>query len=141
MAERKYQITLMDSHTVDGETEQNSSTLFGKLGYHAGKYIIEYDEQDGDFSGCKTRVHVTEPDCVTVCRTGVTTTELTMEKNVRHVCQYDTPYGTMMLGIYATDVHSDMSTFGGTLSLSYEIDGNGELISQNQLQIIVKEIF
>lgn len=139
--ERRFQIRLYNVHETGGETDTDDVLLFGHLGYHAGRYIIEYDDEDGILAGCKTRIHVTEPNRVTICRTGSMTTEMTMEEGVRHLCHYNTPYGTVMMGIYASEVHSDMSAFGGTLSLTYTLDFNGELVSTNQLRITVKEIF
>lgn len=115
--------------------------MFGRFGFSEGRYIIEYEETTEDLPYCKTRIHVTEPNCVTICRTGGLTTEMTMEKGVRHMCHYNTPFGTLMMGIYTTEVESRMSAFGGTLSLTYTLDFDGELVSTNYLKLTVKEIF
>lgn len=138
---RKYQITIADEHRVEGERESSTITVFGTMEYGNGTYTLEYDEQGEGFLGNHIRLEVVEPNLVTIFRTGLQSMELAIEKGVRHACQYNTPYGSMLMNFYGTEVRSEMSVFGGTLSFQYTIDANGELVSTNQLHISVKEIF
>lgn len=138
---RKYQITIADRHTVEGESESSTITVFGTMEYQSGKYTLEYDEQNEGFLGSHIRMEVVEPSQINIFRTGLQSMEMAIEKGVRHACQYSTPYGSMLMNFYGTEVQSDMSVFGGTLSFKYTIDANGELVSSNELHISVKEIF
>ena len=140
---QKFSITLTDVHEQDGEIMKSSSTLFGTLDHRGTSYTITYTEEDGDFANCTTTLQVDIPQkLVVITRAGgPLTSVLTMEEGVRHNCQYDTPYGTFLMGIHATEVTSNMCALGGALTLNYDIDINGSLVSTNHLHLSLKEIY
>lgn len=139
--ERKYQITIHDIHTVDGDTSDTTMTVFGTMEKTDTGYVLRYLEQSGELTGFVTELTVTEPDSVFISRQGDYRIELMLETARRHECHYDTPHGSLMMGVYTNEIDSRMSTFGGTLDLNYDIDFNAGFVSENQLHITVKEIF
>ena len=70
-------------------------------------------------------------------RTGKYNTELIIEKDRRHTCFYETPYGELMMGVYTKNMFTDMNENGGTLRFSYTIDFNNDLASENDLTVSV----
>lgn len=139
--ERNYQITIHDIHTVDGDTSDTTMTVFGTMEKTDTGYVLRYLEQSGELTGFATELTVTEPDSVFISRQGEYRIELMLETARRHECHYDTPHGSLMMGVYTNGIDSRMSTFGGTLHLNYDIDFNAGFVSENQLHITVKEIF
>ena len=139
--ERNYQITIHDIHTVDGDTSDTTMTVFGTMEKTDTGYVLRYLEQSGELTGFVTELTVTEPDSVFISRQGDYRIELMLETARRHECHYDTPHGSLMMGVYTNGIDSRMSTFGGTLHLNYDIDFNAGFVSENQLHITVKEIF
>ena len=72
-------------------------------------------------------------------RTGKYNTEMVIEKERRHLCCYTTPYGELMMGIYANLISNEIGENGGTLKFSYTIDFNNTPASENELEITVAE--
>lgn len=136
-----YKITIHDKHTVGEETSEFTTELIGALSvYKDGNYIISYDEHAGDFAGTTTRIYVKGTDVVRMSRGGDFATELVLEKGKRHNCCYDTPYGSFIMGVYAHDIISEMNLEGGSLAFAYSLDVGGGEVSENELEIKIKEI-
>ena len=131
-------LTIKDSHTTDGNKESYEMTTRGVwVGNFDGSYKIEYDEQYDELKGCHTILSV-EGSCVSMVRTGSFNTEMTIEKGKRHNCQYQSPFGTMLIGINAQKVASDITDGKGTLELKYTIDFYGGVASENELIITLE---
>ena len=71
-------------------------------------------------------------------RTGAFNTEMTIEMGKRHNCQYQSPFGSMLIGISAQKVASDITDGKGTLELRYTIDFYGGVASENELTLILE---
>jgi len=138
---RKFQITIHDIHTLDGDTSDTTMTVFGTLEHNDSGYVIRYQEESGDLEGFLTELTVTEPDNVLISRQGDYRIELMLETDRRHECHYDTKQGSLMMGVYTRKIDSRMTRFGGTLDLHYDIDFNAGFVSENILHITLKEIF
>lgn len=136
-----YKITIHDIHTVDGESSDTTMTVFGDMESHDNGYRVSYIEQSGDLEGCLTEV-VFEDDTpsVSIRRRGSMEMELLLEKGKRHNCVYSIPEGNVIMGVDTRRIQSSMDRAGGTLDLVYDIDFNAGFVSQNTLQISVKEI-
>ena len=128
-------ITIKDSHTTDGSTDSYEMTTRGTFDGDDFNYVVEYDEQYDALKGCHTVMTVKEGKCVTIVRTGSYTSELTVERGKRHNCEYNTPYGSMLIGISAQKVKSRVENAKGTLELQYTIDFYGGVASENSLMI------
>ena len=50
------------------------------------------------------------------------TTNLILEKGIRHASCHATPYGTFSMGVVALEIDSDMDENGGTLHFMYSTD-------------------
>ena len=61
-----------------------------------------------------------------------------LEKGKRHLCHYDTGFGSLMVGVFAQSIHSDLTDSGGTLDVSYSLDINSGLNSMNSIFVDVK---
>ena len=77
-------------------------------------------------------------NCVSMVRTGSFNTEMTIEMGKRHNCQYQSPFGSMLIGISAQKVASDITDGKGTLELRYTIDFYGGVASENELIITLE---
>ena len=72
-------------------------------------------------------------------RSGKYNTEMIIEKDRRHTCYYMTPYGELIMGVYAKSIANGIGENGGTLKFSYTIDFNNTPASENELFITVAE--
>ena len=136
----QYKIIIKDKHTVAGEVSESTTELFGNLDVAKNGYIIRYTEHEGDFAGTTTKIFVVEPNSVRLSRGGSYGLDLVLERGKRHNCAYDTPYGRLQMGVYAKDVDSKMSENGGNLKFAYSLDIGGGEVSDNELEVIVKDL-
>ena len=130
-------LTIKDSHTTDGNKESYEMTTRGIWESSADGYKISYDEQYDELKGCHTELTVKDL-CVHMVRTGSFNTEMTIEKGKRHNCQYQSPFGSMLIGINAQKVASDVKDGKGTLEMKYTIDFYGGVASENELILILE---
>lgn len=137
---QNYRITIHDIHTMADEVSDTTSTVFGSMDFSDGHYVIHYIEPSGDLEGVKTRLLITGPDSVLISRDGSVQMDLMLEREVRHNCAYSVPEGTLMMGVYARTIDSEMNDLGGTLDLDYDIDFNAGFVSGNKLHITVDPI-
>lgn len=131
-------VTIKDSHVIDGNKEAYEMTTRGTFDGNENNYTIEYDEQYDALKGCHTAMTVKERRWVSIVRTGDFPSELTIESGKRHNCQYNTPFGSMLIGISAQKVKSDISDGKGTLELKYTIDFYGGVANETEMMITVE---
>lgn len=137
---KKTVVHIIDSHTTDGETSTCELTTSGTLDYNGNVFTVTYEETDEELHGCQTTLKVENSRRITMTRSGKYTAEMIIEKERRHSCYYTTPYGELLMGIYAKNVTAEMDENGGTLKFAYTIDFNNDLASENELTLNVKVI-
>lgn len=131
-------ITISDSHTAEGNTDSYEMSTRGTFDGDDFNYVVEYDEQYDELKGCHTVMTVKEGKCVSIVRTGSYSSEMTIERGKRHSCEYNTPFGSMLIGISAQKVKSKLENGTGTLELQYTIDFYGGVASENSLKIVIE---
>lgn len=137
LRERTIRITDLQS-TFEGDNAVEIMTK-GTVEGQPDDYTISYREDFGDGMTSLTRIKVRDRRRVSIIRDGSITSELIVEKGKRHNCQYSTPYGDLMMGIYGLSLRSDIGSEGGELSMDYTVDFNGELTAQKKMRITVSD--
>lgn len=104
-----------------------------------GGYLISYEESEATgFEGAKTTLlYEEEAERVTLTRSGSVNTQLIVEKGKRHQCSYDLGYGSMIIGVNCSVIHSTLSEEGGQIAFGYSLDLNTALTSENQVMVSV----
>lgn len=126
---------------LDGEKETVELTTTGRYGMRNGEYLVAYAEDGVAGSGrIKTSLRIKKDGSVNLIRTGGINSRLTVQKGVRNVCLYGTPYGDMQIGIYGETFDNNLSSNGGSFAMSYTIDSNLQLVSRNIVEILIKEV-
>ncbi len=132
-------IRIKDLQTTPEGSDGVEVTAMGYLKGTEDDYTLGYEEDFGDGMKSRTRITVKDQKSASILRTGDINTEITVEAGRRHSCSYSTPYGEIMIGVYAQDVFSAMSPKGGQLELNYTVDCNGSLIAKKQMIINVSD--
>jgi uncharacterized beta-barrel protein YwiB (DUF1934 family) len=129
-------IKITDRHIQEGEELSAELTTSGTLEFRPDGFTVTYVETDEELKGCTTVLNYRD-GAIVMTRTGKYNTELIIEKDRRHTCFYQTPFGELMMGVYTKNIFTDMTENGGSLRFSYTIDFNNDLASENDLDVSV----
>ncbi len=137
----KVLITLVTEQTSEeSEPETLEIVTEGTLEKTPDGVLVEYDEPDEEMKGSKSSILINSPEHITMTRTGTFNSHLVIEKSVRHNCLYDTPFGSIMMGIFASEVNASFDSAGGTVKMKYTVDFNSSMVSENTVTVNVKNI-
>ena len=120
-----------------GDLEPGEITLqtTGTYRERPGAQFIAYKEYDEDDPRvCHTAILKVEPQRLTMMRQG-SDTKLILEKGRRHLCLYDTGFGTFSVGVFTSELDSTLSDRGGHLSVKYTLDVDSALSSANEIEV------
>ncbi len=106
-----------------------------------GWEITYSDSEITGFENSTTKVLCFGNDIVYMHRSGDFDQDLVIEYGKKHHCDYNTEYGRLVLGVYTHRILNTITEKGGELYFKYSIDGNGSLLSENEvyLSIAVRE--
>lgn len=138
---KKVMIRLLTKQTAE---EQEPETLEiatqGTLEKTPDGLYIEYNEPDEGMGKTVCGILINNPELVTMTRSGDFNANLVLEKGVRHNCLYETPFGSVVMGVFSSDVNVLFTEDGGTVNMKYTIDINSEMLSENRVTMDVKII-
>ena len=136
-----YLITIEGFITADGDTDNVSLTTLGSYQMKNGKHYIVYKETEATgYAGCTTTLKAWDGG-VSMTRFGNgTNSTLVIEKGAITLCNYQTVAGPIMLDINGIDIANNLTDNGGNLTFEYSLNAGGMLISENKVNVIVKEI-
>ncbi len=132
---KKAIIKIVDRHIQDGEEISCELTTSGEFEVTANGCKIVYNETDEELANCVTTLDVEGSKKISMTRSGKYNTEMIIEKDRRHSCYYATPYGELLMGIFAKKIENGVTENGGTLDFSYTIDFNNVTASENELSV------
>ncbi len=132
-------IKIIGTQTADGEQDIIELTTTGTLEKTEEGWKLCYHETEATgMEGTVTTLEMS-PGKLNLIRTGSHPSMLVLEKNQRHHCNYHTPYGTIDLGTYASELEYRLSECGGEILFSYTLGFNGGISSAHTIHITVQE--
>ena len=135
-----YLIDIEGTIEQEGDIDRISLLTRGSFMRKNGSFFISYKETEATgYEGNITTVKVDEDSKVSMLRFGNMPSQLVIERGRRHVCHYDSGYGSLSLGVAADEIDNRLSEKGGRLVFSYTLDSGDAQISHNQVTITVKE--
>lgn len=138
MLKEDYDINIIGKQVYEEEQGEISLSTTGTYTERGGARFIaykEYDEDDPKLS--HTSVLKVEPGKVTMMRAG-SATRLILEKGRRHLCLYDTGYGSLTVGVFTSVLRSSLGKEGGRLDIKYTLDIDSNLSSSNEIKVEIK---
>lgn len=138
--QREALIKIKGVQRVQGDDDVVELLTTGFFSRQKDGYLISYDESEATgFEGARTTLLYEEKaDRVTMTRTGSVNTQLIIEKGKRHQCSYDLGFGSMIIGVNCSIIHSTLSEDGGEIGFSYSLDLNTALTSENRVVVAVR---
>ena len=124
--EENYLITIKGTMEQNGENDTVELMTRGNFVQRGNSYYIVYAETEATgYAGCTTTVRVSQDArLVSMTRFGKTSSQLIIEKGIRHLCHYETGYGSISLGVAADVIEHNLLPDGGELQFSYTLDND-----------------
>lgn len=122
------------------ETDEESFELVTDGEYSMDNGIVDFSYMESEltgYAGTKTSFHV-EPDRVVLNRAGGLNGEMIFSEGRKHHFVYETPYGSLTMGIDTQSIVKDLNDEGGNLEIHYIIDVDNVMMSRNSFKISVK---
>lgn len=136
----KYLISIIGEQRLEDDTDRVEVVTEGKYIMKNGHCYIGYREYDKDDpKNYFDNLIKVEDNFVTITRKGEIRTQLMLEKGRRHQCVYGTGMGNLIIGVYTKTMKSTLGEKGGTLEMSYTLDFNNDLVSENSFKITIEE--
>ena len=140
MEKKKYVFVISSEITTDGDKSNIELTTTGNYSRVNGRWVLLYDEMSEDKTAViKTMIKVDDKS-VTITRNGEGSSKLIMTEGERNMCQYRTQFGDILLGVYCNEVINKLNDNGGTISMSYTLDVNASVLSENKVTIKIREV-
>ncbi|WP_290912137.1 DUF1934 domain-containing protein [Eubacterium sp.] len=133
-------ITIIGHQKFDDDKDQVEMKTVGTIEYDDDNYIIRYNEElENSTAPLRAKLNIAKDESkVEMIKSGAYSSCLIIEKSKRHLCNYGTEYGDMLMGIFGREVENDFNENEGTFKFSYDIDINGAISSQNDVIIKFK---
>ncbi len=140
MEKKKYVFVISSEITTDGDTSNIELTTTGSYSKLNGRWVLLYDEMSEDKTAViKTMIKVDDKS-VTITRNGEGSSKLIMTEGERNMCHYRTQFGDILLGVYCNEVNNELSDSGGKILMSYTLDVNASVLSENKVTIKIREV-
>ena len=122
-----------------GEADVQELITTGTYYSKDGAYFIMYTESEvTGMSGTTTFLRA-EPARVILNRTGTSQQRQIFEIGLRHLGNYITLYGVMLMAVIPSEVEVNLTDIGGSINLEYELEVENQKISDNRLSLTVRE--
>lgn len=103
-----------------------------------GGYTISYQETElTGLEGTTTVLHIEGP-CVTLRREGTVNSQMVFEEGRRHLSMYETPYGSLSVGINTRRMKNTVGESGGDLEIDYALEIDNLLVGRNLFKMNVR---
>ena len=133
-------ITIIGHQKFDDDKDQVEMKTVGTFEHDDDNYIIRYNEElENSTAPLRAKLNIAKDESkVEMIKSGAYSSCLIIEKSKRHLCNYGTEYGDMLMGIFGRKIETEFNETEGTFKFSYDIDINGAISSQNDVIIKFK---
>lgn len=133
-------ISIKGIQYVDGDSQAVEFSTEGTMENTAQGYRLTYAESEATGMEGVTTSMVVNPNSITLERVGSMNSLMILEKGRRTVCNYDTGYGNIMMGVYTSEIDSQLSDKGGEIYFHYTLDINSDMASAHDIFISVRTL-
>lgn len=136
---QKVLLTIKGTQIEGGETESIEFVTEGRLYKNADGCLLEYDETElTGASGVTTKL-VLNDRSVTLSRSGAIDSHMVFTEKQVYESNFDTPFGTMRMSVFALHVDSRLEDKEGSIDLEYELN-MGDMSTVNRLNLSFKNV-
>ena len=132
-------ITVKGFQSINGQEDVIELKTIGRYEIKNDKIYIKYRETDEKGITTSTLIKVLENQVI-LTRSGGTDSRMIIEKGKQNSCFYSSFGAGLILDIYGRLIENKLSEDGGRLNLEYTLSMNSSPISENRIEITVKEV-
>lgn len=131
---KEVMISLTTVQIQDGERVKTELMTKGTFSQSNSDYIISYEDTEATgFQGSTTTIKACD-NIIYITRHGTANTSMSFEMGKKHFSLYETPFGSMQVGVYAKNIINKINE-NGQLYLKYSLDVNASPLSENEILI------
>lgn len=127
-------ISLTTIQIQDGERVKTELMTKGTFLQSGSDFIISYEDTEATgFQGSTTTIKACGK-IIYITRQGTANTAISFEMSKKHFSHYETPFGSMQIGVYTQNIINTIKE-NGQLYLKYSLDINANPLSDNEILI------
>lgn len=131
-------LTIKGLAGTDEDGEDIELVTDGAYSFDEKRAAIEYMESElTGMRGTRTAFSV-EPDSVMITRSGTVNMHMLFEAGRKNYFNYETPYGTMTMGVDTQSIKNELHERGGRLEVRYIMDLGSSVVTRNKFEIDIK---
>ena len=120
---------------TDDEQEPIEIVVPGQYYFRNGSHYLRYEEILEDFPEPTVNYIKMSPKGMEVRKKGVVNVHMVFEQGKKNMTYYTTPYGTIEMGIAATNLNLEEKEGGLNMKVDYALDMNQEHVADCYLAI------
>ena len=123
----------------DGDNEPIEVVHTGTYYYKNGKHYVFYEEAVEGIKGTtKAQIRWQTDGVLEVIKKGIANSHMIFEKNQRHTCDYQTPFGNLDLGILTKRMSCKENDDMLEIAAEYNMDVNWDPVAKCMIRINVQ---
>lgn len=103
-----------------------------------GKHYIIYEEVMEGFEGTTKNIIKLSEDYLDITKKGIANVHMVFEKNKKNMTYYQTPFGSLFIGIDAGQVQVEESEDNIDVNVAYTLEANYEHLADCRIQMNIK---
>lgn len=131
-------ITGLQAVAEEGLLEPVEVVTVGEYYFRNGHHFVKYEEVVEDVPGTTINYIKADGKSVEVIKKGAVDVDMVFEEQKKNVTYYNTPFGSIQMGIAATDVKVEESPDNLAMKVEYALDVNEEHIADCTILIHVQ---
>jgi len=132
-------VSIKSSQISENGPDEMELVTAGQLVWNSrDRYVISYEETElTGLEGTTTVLHIDGPR-VTLRREGTVNSQMIFEEGRRHLSMYETPYGSLSVGIDTRRMKNTVGESGGDLEIDYAIEIDNLLAGRTMFRMNVR---
>ena len=135
---RKVTISIKGSPPMAGDDDAFELLTDGEYSRKDGYSTFSYTESELTGQNGLTTTFDVEPDRVILRRGDGFSGDMIFSEKQKHHFLYETPFGSIMMGIDTHSIKKNMHDDGGSLEIRYDIEVDSVSVSQNLFRIDIR---
>lgn len=115
----------------DQEPDSVELVTSGTFSQDGDTITVTYEESELTGMESTTTTMTIEPDCITIMRFGQTRSHMVFQEGQKHLSYYDTPYGSLTVGIKTKKIIKKIGETIGKIEIYYAMEINNTLAGEN----------